>query len=91
MNVSGEKTTAPLSPHEDGNGNESLQSRQVFRDATDGSGSAVEDDGDAVNDTVEIPNGGLEAWLNVVAGFCVFVNSWYIDDPQKIWDLQDVS
>ncbi|EAW11060.1 putative MFS monocarboxylate transporter [Aspergillus clavatus NRRL 1] len=23
-----------------------------------------------------IPNGGLQAWLTVVAGFCVFVNSW---------------
>ncbi|KAH8430935.1 putative MFS monocarboxylate transporter [Aspergillus melleus] len=22
------------------------------------------------------PNGGLEGWLSVVAGFCVFVNSW---------------
>lgn len=21
-------------------------------------------------------NGGLQAWLGVVAGFCVFVNSW---------------
>ncbi|KAI9372205.1 major facilitator superfamily domain-containing protein [Aspergillus egyptiacus] len=25
-----------------------------------------------------IPNGGFEAWLTVVAGFCVFVNSWGI-------------
>ncbi|KAL3473854.1 major facilitator superfamily domain-containing protein [Aspergillus californicus] len=25
-----------------------------------------------------IPNGGLDAWLSVVAGFCVFVNSWGI-------------
>ncbi|KAE8154676.1 major facilitator superfamily domain-containing protein [Aspergillus avenaceus] len=23
-----------------------------------------------------VPNGGLQAWLGVVAGFCVFVNSW---------------
>ncbi|GAB1211309.1 hypothetical protein ATERTT37_000422 [Aspergillus terreus] len=23
-----------------------------------------------------IPNGGLEGWLSVLAGFCVFVNSW---------------
>lgn len=23
-----------------------------------------------------IPNGGLQAWLSVLAGFCVFVNSW---------------
>lgn len=22
------------------------------------------------------PNGGLEGWLSVLAGFCVFVNSW---------------
>jgi hypothetical protein len=21
-------------------------------------------------------NGGLDAWLNVVAGFCIFANSW---------------
>lgn len=23
-------------------------------------------------------NGGLDAWLNVLAGFCVFVNSWLV-------------
>ncbi|RHZ67337.1 putative MFS monocarboxylate transporter [Aspergillus thermomutatus] len=23
-----------------------------------------------------VPNGGLQAWLSVLAGFCVFVNSW---------------
>lgn len=23
-----------------------------------------------------IQNGGLQAWLSVLAGFCVFVNSW---------------
>lgn len=23
-------------------------------------------------------NGGLQAWLGVVAGFCVFVNSWWV-------------
>lgn len=23
-----------------------------------------------------VPNGGLEGWLSVLAGFCVFVNSW---------------
>lgn len=23
-------------------------------------------------------NGGLDAWLNVLAGFCVFVNSWFV-------------
>jgi hypothetical protein len=23
-------------------------------------------------------NGGLEAWLSVLAGFCVFVNSWWV-------------
>lgn len=24
-------------------------------------------------------NGGFEGWLSVVAGFCVFVNSWCVD------------
>ena len=24
-------------------------------------------------------NGGTLAWLNVLAGFCVFVNSWWVD------------
>lgn len=24
----------------------------------------------------KILNGGLEAWLGVFAGFCIFVNSW---------------
>ena len=23
-------------------------------------------------------NGGLDAWLSVLAGFCVFVNSWLV-------------
>lgn len=23
-------------------------------------------------------NGGLHAWLSVLAGFCIFVNSWYV-------------
>lgn len=23
-------------------------------------------------------NGGLDAWLSVLAGFCIFVNSWYV-------------
>lgn len=26
--------------------------------------------------SASIPNGGLGAWLTVLAGFCVFVNSW---------------
>lgn len=25
-----------------------------------------------------MPDGGLEGWLSVLAGFCVFVNSWYV-------------
>lgn len=25
-----------------------------------------------------VPDGGLEGWLSVLAGFCVFVNSWYV-------------
>jgi hypothetical protein len=29
------------------------------------------------NDDDEPPNGGQEAWLTVVAGFCVYVNTWY--------------
>jgi hypothetical protein len=24
-------------------------------------------------------NGGLDAWLGVLAGFCVFVNSWLVN------------
>lgn len=31
---------------------------------------------DAVEAVVPVPNGGLQAWLSVLAGFCVFVNSW---------------
>lgn len=25
-----------------------------------------------------IPNGGTMAWLQVLAGFCMFFNSWYV-------------
>jgi hypothetical protein len=31
---------------------------------------------DAVEAVAPVPNGGLHAWLSVLAGFCVFVNSW---------------
>ncbi|RHZ51855.1 hypothetical protein CDV55_101939 [Aspergillus turcosus] len=31
---------------------------------------------DAVEAVQPVPNGGLQAWLSVLAGFCVFVNSW---------------
>jgi hypothetical protein len=30
----------------------------------------------AVEPVTPVPNGGLQAWLSVLAGFCVFVNSW---------------
>ncbi|KAF9889806.1 hypothetical protein FE257_006896 [Aspergillus nanangensis] len=30
---------------------------------------------DAVQEK-KLPNGGLEGWLSVLAGFCIFVNSW---------------
>ena len=26
-----------------------------------------------------IPDGGRDGWLSVLAGFCVFVNSWYFN------------
>jgi hypothetical protein len=86
MSISGEKTAAPLSPHEDDSVDENLQSRQPFRVAKDDAGSTVGDDHVAVNERVEISNGGLEAWLGVVAGFCVFVISWFVDEPES-WNL----
>lgn len=33
---------------------------------------------EASSETQPMPNGGLEGWLSVLAGFCVFVNSWYL-------------
>lgn len=31
---------------------------------------------EVVEPVATVPNGGLQAWLSVLAGFCVFVNSW---------------
>jgi hypothetical protein len=59
---------ASLSPHEDDC--VQLQSQLAAHpESLSGLDDAVQN--------VPIPNGGLEAWLSVVAGFCVFVNSWY--------------
>lgn len=33
-------------------------------------------DNEHENEPQKRVNGGLNAWLNVLAGFCVFVNSW---------------
>lgn len=33
-------------------------------------------DNEHENEPQKRVNGGLDAWLNVLAGFCVFVNSW---------------
>lgn len=40
----------------------------------------------SLNDGVVKPkiNGGLQAWMTVVALFCVFVNSWYDSKVEKI-------
>lgn len=32
---------------------------------------------EVVEPVAPVPNGGFQAWLSVLAGFCVFVNSWY--------------
>lgn len=44
------------------------------------SGNLAPDNG--LENDIEIPqkrvNGGLDAWLSVLAGFCVFVNSWLV-------------
>lgn len=32
---------------------------------------------------IQPPNGGLEAWLFVLAGFFIFINSWY--DVARLW------
>lgn len=29
-------------------------------------------------------NGGLHAWMNVVALFCVFVNTWLVDNWMQV-------
>jgi hypothetical protein len=31
-----------------------------------------------VNDLSSVPNGGLTAWLQVVGGFFLFFNTWYV-------------
>ncbi|GFF93409.1 hypothetical protein IFM47457_09523 [Aspergillus lentulus] len=33
---------------------------------------------EVVEPVATVPNGGLQAWLSVLAGFCVFINSWGI-------------
>lgn len=40
-----------------------------------------------VNTDVAKPrvNGGLQAWLTVLALFCVFVNSWCVNLPFSRW------
>jgi hypothetical protein len=41
--------------------------------------AAACDKSSELNDVSEQnPNGGLRAWLSVLAGFCVFVNSWLV-------------
>jgi hypothetical protein len=35
-------------------------------------------DNEHENEPQKRVNGGLNAWLDVLAGFCVFVNSWYV-------------
>ena len=42
------------------------------------SGNLVLDNERANEQPKKRVNGGLDAWLNVLAGFCVFVNSWLV-------------
>jgi hypothetical protein len=35
-----------------------------------------QDAAEVVEPVAPVPNGGLQAWLSVLAGFSVFVNSW---------------
>lgn len=44
-------------------------------------------EGPELNNDVAKPrvNGGLQAWLTVLALFCVFVNSWYVESPFYRW------
>ncbi|GIK04335.1 hypothetical protein Aspvir_008415 [Aspergillus viridinutans] len=41
-----------------------------------GSVQTGQDAAGAVEAMAPVPNGGIQAWLSVLAGFCVFVNSW---------------
>ena len=57
----------------------------------------------SVQNTSSIPNGGLKAWLQVVAAFFIFFNTWYATllseiriltryqgSPQHVRDISNV-
>ena len=47
----------------------------------------------SINDIGAVPNGGLVAWLQVLGGFMLFFNSWYVfadlsrPGPALTWPL----
>lgn len=38
----------------------------------------------SINNAAAIPNGGLTAWLQVLGGFFLFFNSWYVARPRTL-------